>query len=79
VRDDVSTDVMKRSQHKRLMSGDSSAPPNQRRKIISIVCKDRSLDFEVDEGLWGRLFHPLSVLVNHYRASSFDGSWSSKG
>lgn len=61
VRDDISTDVMRRSYAKQFMNRKASSC------IISIVLHDRSLDFEVEERFWGPIFHALQIIVNYYR------------
>ena len=62
VRDDIHTDVMHRSFSKKLLAGDSSTG------VISLILKNnKSLDLEVEEAYWGRIFHALKVLVNYYQ------------
>ncbi len=62
VRDDIYTDVMHRSFSKKLLAGDSITG------VISLILKNnKSLDLEVEEAYWGRIFHALKVLVNYYQ------------
>ena len=42
------------------------APGYPTSHTISIVCPDRTLDFELEENLWGKLYHALQILKNHY-------------
>lgn len=60
VRDDISTDVMRRSLTQQFVV-------NQLSCLISIILFDRSLDFEVDEQKWGPFYHALQVIVNYYQ------------
>ncbi len=62
VRDDIHTDVMHRSFSKKLLAGDSSTG------VISLILKNnKSLDLEVEDAYWGRIYHALKVLVNYYQ------------
>jgi len=63
VRDDVYTDVMRRSRSKGFVL---DRPRGQAPTTISLVCRDRTLDFEVDAQTWTRLFHAFKILKNHF-------------
>jgi hypothetical protein len=56
----MGTDVMRRSLAKHFVAGNSPT------SVVSIVLKDRTLDFEIDERRWGPIYHALQVLVNYY-------------
>ena len=60
VRDDLGTDVMRRSLAKHFVAGNSPT------SVVSIVLSDRTLDFEIEERRWGPIFHALCVLVHVY-------------
>lgn len=61
MRDDLKTEVMRRSEAKGFVGS------LERHKVISIVARGRSLDFELPEDLWGKLFHALQILANFYQ------------
>jgi hypothetical protein len=61
VRDDIGTDVMRRSLIKQFVAG------SEQTCIISIVLANRTLDFEIEENSWRPIFHALQILVNFYR------------
>ena len=61
VRDDIGTDVMRRSLAKQFVAG------SEQTCVISIVLATRTLDFEIEEHSWRPIFHALQILVNYYR------------
>jgi hypothetical protein len=61
VRDDIGTDVMRRSLAKRFVAGSLQTC------VVSIVSASRTLDFEIDEQYWGPIYHALQILVSFYR------------
>ena len=61
MRDDIGTDVMRRSLVKQFVAG------SEQTCIISIVLANRTLDFEIEEHSWRPIFHALQILVNFYR------------
>jgi len=62
VRDDMTTDVMKRSVSKKYV--DEHRNPSL---VISIIMKDRTLDFEIEEMHWGPVYVALQILVDFYQ------------
>ena len=61
VRDDIGTDVMRRSLSKHFVTGSEDTC------VVSIVLMKRTLDFEIEERFWRPIFHALQILVNYYR------------
>jgi hypothetical protein len=61
VRDDISSEVLRRS-----MAGKPAAGADKT-SVVSIILAERSLDLEVAETHWSTLFHGLQVVVNYYR------------
>jgi hypothetical protein len=61
VRDDIGTDVMRRSVAKQFVAG------SEQTCVISIILANRTLDFEIEEQYWRPIFHALQILVNYYR------------
>ena len=65
VRDDIQTDVMLRAYKTRAFK-----PIEFEMKIISIVCRDRTLDFEIKSDDWVNIFHALQVVVKYFKTIS---------
>lgn len=61
MRDDIGTDVMRRSLAKQFVAG------SEQTCVISIILVDRTLDFEIEEQYWRPIYHALQILVNYYR------------
>ena len=61
MRDDIGTDVMRRSLAKHFVTG------SEQTCVISVVLTKRTLDFEIEERFWRPIFHALQILVNYYR------------
>ena len=65
VRDDIQTDVMLRAYKSRAFK-----PIESDMKIISIICQDRTLDFEIKSDDWVNIFHALQVVVKYCKTIS---------
>jgi hypothetical protein len=89
IRDEIETEVMKRSLRKghvvRAAKGSRRADPRANNlsvgsgfvsvngtKVLSVLAVSRSLDLEIAEADYDRLFHALQVLVNYQRARRLD-------
>lgn len=61
VRSDFTSEVMKRSLTKHYIDDDKSP------SFISLILKDRTLDFEIENTHWDTVYHALLILVNFFQ------------
>mmetsp|Transcript_192 Transcript_192/g.367 ORF Transcript_192/g.367 Transcript_192/m.367 type:complete len:1164 (-) Transcript_192:164-3655(-) len=61
VRSDLTTDVMRRSLAKKYVFEDQPS------LVISLILKDRTLDFQIDEKQWEPVFNALQIIVDFYQ------------
>ena len=57
---------MQRSKAKKFIAEPLRGQPSS---VISLVSRDRTLDFELDPALWNKLFQGLQILTNHNQTS----------